>query len=463
MSVFHTITGSKFVPAAAAAALALLAAPLASAQWTTVGSIIYYNDGNVGIGISNPGSPLEVRGSDSRTVEVYNTADSGVHYGLRCVTLSDRGIALYGFANSGDGRGYGVYGLTNGRRGYGVYGYSTDDTGGPTYGVYGRAYSSDGAGVFGRGHHGPGVEGQTESTSNGNSTGTGSAAGVRGIVSSSAPGSYSAGVWGINQGSASTGIGVAGYHAGNGYAVYGKVAGGSGYAARFEGGRNYFEGRVGIGESNPAYKLEVDGDIKLGTDDRLFFGDDGENTDSLYFQRKNVSSVRTDLMLYIGDDTGGDDGIDYFRISSNSGQALFYFGSDGNAYKSTGAAWSVFSDRRIKRDIQPVAGSLDRLLQLRGVNFYYTDLSVPGAAPGLQTGFVAQDVERVFPEWVSTVDGVSDIPALKSVTIKGFEALTVEALRQLRAEKDSQIEALRAENDDLRRRLARIESMLSER
>lgn len=462
MRVPGASVGSRLVGAAIAGLVSVCVSP-ALGQWTTVGSEIYYNDGNVGIGTDNPASALEVRSSGSRAIEVYNTAPTGTRYGLRCVAQSVNGIALYGFANNAPGRGYGVYGLTNGRTGRGVYGYSTDDTGRETYGVYGRALSDGGSGVFGLGHGGPGVIGETEATNDGSSTGDGSAAGVRGVVTSTDPGSYSAGVWGINNSTDSGGIGVAGYHAGNGYGVYGKVQGSSGWAARFEGGRNYFEGRVGIGVAAPAYKLEVDGDIKIGTNDQFFFGDDGENTDSIYFQRKNISSVRTDLMLYIGDQTGGDAGIDYFRILSNSGSSLFYFGSDGNAYKGTGATWSVFSDRRIKRDIETLTGSLDRLLGLRGVRFEYTDLGVPGATPGVHTGFVAQEVESVFPEWVSQADGVSEIDGLKAVTIEGFEALTVEALRELRAEKDGQIAALSAENAELRERLARIEEMLAER
>jgi hypothetical protein len=60
----------------------------------------------------------------------------------------------------------------------------------------------------------------------------------------------------------------------------------------------------------------------------------------------------------------------------------------------------------------------------------------------------------------------------KTLTFRGFEALAVDALRELRAEKDAQIEslrtekdiqidALRAENAGINRRLARIERLLS--
>ena len=74
----------------------------------------------------------------------------------------------------------------------------------------------------------------------------------------------------------------------------------------------------------------------------------------------------------------------------------------------------------------------------------------------------AQEVEKVFPDWVHQRDD-----GYKAVTFRGFEALTVEALRELRSEKDQQIETLEAENDELRERLetleASVHSLLSNR
>jgi len=54
---------------------------------------------------------------------------------------------------------------------------------------------------------------------------------------------------------------------------------------------------------------------------------------------------------------------------------------------------------------------------------------------------IAQEVEEVFPDWVE-----ENRRGHKTVTYRGFEALTVEALRDLRAEKDSQIAVLRKQN-----------------
>jgi endosialidase-like protein len=435
---------------------------LAHAQWTVVGARIYYNAGNVGIGIANPAYPLDVRVTGGRAVAVTNYATTGTTFGVYSVVRSLTGRGMYGLANNTAGSGYGLFGVSNGRSGRGVYGYASNSgsTGSP-YGVYGRSLSAKGSAVFGDGARAPGVWGQTASTSAGSSIGRTSAAGVRGEVTSTAPGSWAGGVWGINNARTASGVGVGGYHAGRGYAIYGRVLNSSGYAGYFRGGRNYFEGDVGIGTTRPEFKLDVEGDIKIRTDDRIYFGDIGESGDSVYMTRVNNGANSVVLDIVVGDDPGTAN-TDYVRILEESGDEAIWFGSDGSAWKPGGGSWTATSDRRVKRDITTLDGSLDRLLQLRGVNFYYTDLTVPGASAGLKTGFVAQEVESVFPEWVTEFNGDPSHPGLKAVTITGFEALTVEALRELQAEKDEQIATLRDENNELRKRLDRVEEMIAD-
>jgi hypothetical protein len=103
------------------------------------------------------------------------------------------------------------------------------------------------------------------------------------------------------------------------------------------------------------------------------------------------------------------------------------------------------------------------------VRFEYIDPDAIHELPGERIGIVAQDVEGVFPDWVQTgADGY------KRITCRGFEALTVEALRDLRAEKDldkeslqRQVAALRADAaakeaqiSDLKERLTRLEAVM---
>jgi hypothetical protein len=123
---------------------------------------------------------------------------------------------------------------------------------------------------------------------------------------------------------------------------------------------------------------------------------------------------------------------------------------NGNAYirgdiTYTGTIIHGFSDQRLKRDVRPLEGALDKLLALRGVEFEWAQEDLTRLRPGRQTGLIAQEVERVFPGWVR-VDPAS---GMKLLGPQGFEALVIEALRQLA----SRIEALEQENQRLARAL----------
>ena len=78
-------------------------------------------------------------------------------------------------------------------------------------------------------------------------------------------------------------------------------------------------------------------------------------------------------------------------------------------------------------------------MQLRGVRYRWKDPASQGGMNGIYPGFIAQEVEPVFPDWIG-----KDDRGYKTLTVIGFEALAVEALRELRQEKDRQL----AERDE---------------
>jgi hypothetical protein len=128
-------------------------------------------------------------------------------------------------------------------------------------------------------------------------------------------------------------------------------------------------------------------------------------------------------------------------------------GAAAQAYKPGGGTWAMPSDARLKRDVQPLEHVLDRLLHLRGVTFEYANPDHGLHPAGRHTGFIAQEVQEVFPEWIGdTPDGYL------TVGPKGFEAITVEALRELRDEKDGEIAVLRAELAELAARVDRLQA-----
>jgi hypothetical protein len=97
-----------------------------------------------------------------------------------------------------------------------------------------------------------------------------------------------------------------------------------------------------------------------------------------------------------------------------------------DAAKPGGGPWSSSSDIRLKKNVKPLKGALDQLLKLRGVNFEWKEPEKHGNLTGKQMGLVADEVEEVFPEWIGT-----DRNGFKSLSIRGFEALTIESFRDL--------------------------------
>jgi hypothetical protein len=123
-----------------------------------------------------------------------------------------------------------------------------------------------------------------------------------------------------------------------------------------------------------------------------------------------------------------------------------------SALKPGTNTWTIMSDRRLKKNVHALGGALDLLLQLQGVSFEWIDAASQGGRYGPQIGLIADEVESVFPDWVGR-----DPSGYKTLTIGGFEALTTEALRQLREEKRGEIESLKAEKD------AQIEALRTEK
>jgi hypothetical protein len=138
------------------------------------------------------------------------------------------------------------------------------------------------------------------------------------------------------------------------------------------------------------------------------------------------------------------------------GRHAGYFGGDvevtGELF--VGSCSGCASDLRLKKNVQPLTGALDRLLKLRGVSFEWKDPSAheheAGHGAGLQTGFIAQDVETAFPSWVKQDGYVApNGDRYKTLELRQIEALEVESIR-----------TLKEENDELKLRADRLEERL---
>jgi len=116
---------------------------------------------------------------------------------------------------------------------------------------------------------------------------------------------------------------------------------------------------------------------------------------------------------------------------TNSGQI--------NANGASTAAFGTFSDARLKENITNLPSQLANILALRPVEFDY----IQSEGGGHQIGFIAQEMEQVYPDVVAErADGMKTITAWSKT-----EARLVKAIQELNAKVEAQaaeIAALKA-------------------
>lgn len=479
-----------------------------SPNWIMVGSGSFSLPymGSISIGtqafqVTNTGSGDGIIGYSSSSVGkgIYGfaTSSTGTNYGVYGLSSSGSGCGVYGSGQKGvygysyygygvDGLGvHGIHGETNISGGWGVSGNSTFATGGGVIGinssaggigVKGDATSTSGLckGVFGQSvsYEGYGVYGSNTST-------TGTARGVYGISTSitgvgvegfaSGAAGWGIGVKGESQWLGGTGLsGLATSSTGENFGVYGETWSSNGYSGYFYGGMFYVSGFTGIGTEAPDCSLHIKAPDNASRN-MLRIEDNSGNTKILMRQNSNgsggfyVYNAAEENTIFLYGEGSSFINSGYLGIGTSSptqlldvnGNARFRaVGSGGYSaplnITSDGILTTSTSDIRLKENVRTLENSLDKVMHLRGVSFTWKEN--PGM--GTRIGFVAQEVEYVYPELVFT----NEVDGYKGVNYAEFSAVLVEAMKELKSE----VNRLEAENDQLKSRLQEIEILLQQ-
>jgi len=251
----------------------------------------------------------------------------------------------------------------------------------------------------------------------------------------------------------------------------------------------YFSGNVGIGTTSPQGRLDIAGGGISNVRGIYALTDGTTNIDLLYHQNNSlyIKSGASSGKVFIGASgevplcVFGNVGIGtespagkldinavdavwilgYSTLSHISNGSTFLKASSGNyigfqipngtnvATINSSGTYSVSSDQRLKMNIQPLDqdNGLAAVKRLNPVTFNWKSVDVTKSS---QMGFIAQDVQKVFPQLVTDMGEVTiklangttqTVPDAKGISYEGLIAPMVKAIQ----EQQKQIDDLRSE------------------
>ncbi|MGD0331995.1 MAG: tail fiber domain-containing protein [Xanthobacteraceae bacterium] len=483
-----------------------------ASQWTTSGSSIYYNGGNVGIGTANPTTQFQILGTGGQVLNPQMTAPSGYN------TYLDIGAAGGNYAElEGDSSGnfdLNAYGGANGvfqsiRSGavantlvlkagnvgigtanpwgsltlgnsatYNDLGFATGLSSDPTVSNEGDAIfttSGGGSGIYSTygslvlmGRYNGSGQGNVyigandtpdisvlESTGN---VGIGTTNPQQLLDLNNSSGSASMHM--LEPGVAEGGIGLASGSS-NFYITNEYGHGNSlGYAPQSITLTN--SGNVGIGKTNPNYTLDVNGSIGIGNNgggstDRLYLAS-GDPNHSIYSTGSNGNET------YFWEWGGNFNFADSSRngnvmaLNAGFGAAMTVWGNIvATGGSVTANAFYYNSDERLKTNIATIASStaLADVLALTPVTFNWIN---PALGTSTQIGFIAQQVQQVVPEIVTTDASTT----MESVDYARVTPLLVGSVQELDQKIEDQQSEITTQQTDITAQQQEIDTLTAE-
>lgn len=140
---------------------------------------------------------------------------------------------------------------------------------------------------------------------------------------------------------------------------------------------------------------------------------------------------------------------------------------DSDLENYTSVSWTTMSDRRLKDNIKKLNNSLSKILNIQGVEYNYISNNRFEFPKKITIGFIAQDVEKILPEIVST-----DEEGFKGIQYELFTPVLVEAIKEQQAiieklqqensAKTKQIEIINSNFEKLNAELSNIKTLLKD-
>jgi trimeric autotransporter adhesin len=153
----------------------------------------------------------------------------------------------------------------------------------------------------------------------------------------------------------------------------------------------------------------------------------------------------------IGIEAAGNTNLWDFYVTSNtaSNLVLYYNAVGKGTFDNVTGAYTANSDRRLKKDITPQAPVLNNLLQLRAYQYHYVDNQ---PTDRFSNGFMAQDVQKIFPDAV-VENTMKDGQKRLGINYQYFTVLAIKGLQEQQKEMEeikAQLKLLKEEMEKLK-------------
>ncbi len=201
--------------------------------------------------------------------------------------------------------------------------------------------------------------------------------------------------------------------------------------------------------NNNGINIETSGDLSVNNGINVSSSGSGTTNCGTFAQAYNGSNNYGTYALAHGPDGSTNCGIYAEAYGGSTNYAGFFM---GNVHVEGDITYS--SDSRLKTDIVNIENPLDKIMSLNGVSYNWNSEEFPERHFDNRThiGVIAQNVEEVLPELVYT-----DENGYKSVSYEKLTPVLIEAVK----EQQSEIEALKSENEELINRIKAIEKLLN--
>lgn len=165
-------------------------------------------------------------------------------------------------------------------------------------------------------------------------------------------------------------------------------------------------GNVGVGISDPAFRLDVG--------DRMRIRSTPGNSAGVWLNSDdNITSP-----AFVG--MKANDEVGFYGQTGTAGWRFYVNTTTGNAWMQ--GSLTQNSDMRLKKDISLLQDPLQKIIQLHGYNYHWKN---ENADSRLQTGVLAQEVQKLFPELVS-----ENKEGILAVNYSGLIPVMIESIKE---------------------------------